>query len=150
MKAIRIALQLVIGFAGLVALAVLTLGPKKDPVAIIMLIGAVAALFALTFMLKDETQRRLDPQRGMDARPLAIFLLLLGAFGLFNGFTYLTGTQALPDGSRNCRLVCTAIVFAAQTYGEAAGRWTASAIWLGVGLLLCSMGYVLLRYHRPR
>lgn len=143
MKALRIVLQFVILAAGGVGLAALALTPNPDAVGIAVFLGAVAFLFALTLALKEHTENRLVFGRRLSRRPMGIALLLLGAFGLFYGFSFYAGAQALPDGSSPCRAVCGLILLATQSYGETAGRVVACALWSSVGLFLLFVGYQL-------
>jgi len=148
LKTLRIVLQVVIGFAGLVALAVLTLGPTKvDLTAIIILVGAVAFLFALTLMLRGETEKRLTGRRP-DTTSLVVVMLLLGGFGVFAGIGYFMGTEALPDGKGGCRWHCQLIVATASAYGEHAARMLAGTLYSAAGLLLIAGGALVIRISR--
>jgi hydrogenase/urease accessory protein HupE len=76
-------------------------------------------------------------------KPMGIVLLLLGAFGIFHGLSYLAGSEALPDGSGSCRAVCGFILLATQSFGELVGRLVAGFLWSFVGLFLFYFGYKL-------
>ncbi len=139
MRAIRITLQIMIVLAGGVALAALLYA--HEFVGSIVFAGAIALLLAFTFCLKEQTESRLSPGRKINYKPMGIALLLLGAFGVFLGLSYLFGSQALPNGSGRCRTICGLIVFASQTFGESVGRLVAGFLWSSVGLFLCYVGY---------
>lgn len=139
MRAIRIILQIVIVLAGGVALAALLYA--HEFVGSVVFAGAIALLLAFTFSLKEHTESRLSPGRKINYKPMGIVLLLLGAFGIFHGLSYLAGSEALPDGSGRCRAVCGLILLATQSFGESVGRLVAGFLWSFVGLFLCYVGY---------
>jgi len=72
---------------------------------------------------------------------MGIVLLLLGAFEIFHGLSYLADSEALPDGSGRCKAVCGPILLATQSFGEPVGRLVAVFLWSFVGLFLCYVGY---------
>jgi len=78
MKAIRIILQLVILAAGSVMLAALFAGPAPDFTAIVVLLGFVALLLALTLVLKEHTENRLSPDHRLSVKPMGMVLILSG------------------------------------------------------------------------
>lgn len=139
MRAIRIILQIVIVLAGGVALAALLYA--HEFVGSVVFSGAIALLLALTFYLKEHTESRLLPSRKINYKPMGIVLLLLGAFGIFLGLSYLAGSEALPDGSGSCRAVCDLILLTTQLFGESVGRLVAGFLWSFVGFSLCYVGY---------
>jgi len=139
MRAIRIILQIVIVLAGGVALMALLSAHKF--VGAVVSAGAIALLLAFTFYLKEHTESRLSPGRKINYKPIGIVLLLLGAFGIFHGLSYLAGSEVLPDGSGRCRAVCGLILLATQSFGESVGRLVAGFLWSIVGLFLCYLGY---------
>lgn len=139
MRALRIILQIVIALGGGVALAALL--HAREFVSAIVFVGFLALLMALTFYLKEHTESRLSPGRKINYKPMGIVLLLLGAFGIFHGLSYLTGSEALPDGSGRCRVDCGLILLATQFFGESVGRLVAGFLWSFVGLFLCYVGY---------
>lgn len=141
MKALRILLQFVILGAGGIALAALISQPAPDITSILVFVGFLAFLLALTLELKEQTQQRLVPGHKLSFKPMGIALLMLGAFGVFYGASYLIGSQPLPNGSGNCRAVCGLILLASQSLGETVARVFAFALWSSIGLFLCFVGY---------
>ena len=140
MRAIRIILQIVIVFAGGIALAAL-LYAKHDLVGLIIFAGFIVFLLALTFALKEQTESRLLPSHKLNRKPIGIVLFLLGAFGIFLGLSYFVGSEALPNGAGRCRAICGLIMLATQTFGESVGRLVAGFFWSFVGFFLCYVGY---------
>lgn len=143
MKVLRILLQLVILSAGGITLAALISGPAPDLTAIAVFFGFVAFLLALTLMLKEHTEKRLVPGHELSLKPIGIVLLLLGAFGIFYGVSFFTGSQPLPNGSSTCRTICGLILLASQLFGERLARFFAFGLWTSMGLLLCFVGHKL-------
>ena len=141
MKALRILLQLIILGAGGISLAVLISQPNPDITSILVFLGFLAFLLALTLTLKEHTEKRMAPGHKLSFKPMGIVLLLLGAFGIFQGTSYLVGSQPLPDGSGTCRAVCGLILLASQSLGETVARVFAFGLWSSIGLLLCFVGY---------
>lgn len=141
MKTLRILLQLVIVGLGGLTLAALISPPTADPSTILVFSVFVSFLLALTFALKEHTEKRLNPSRKLSYKPMGIALLLLGAFGIFYAFGYLTGTHTLPDGSGRCRAICGLILIATQSFGEVTGRLVAFGLWSALGLFLGFVGY---------
>lgn len=141
MRTIRIILQIVIILAGGFVLAALLYA--HNFVGAVGFAGAIALLLAFTFYLKEHTESRLSPSRMINNKPMGIVLLLLGAFGIFHGLSYLAGSEALPDGSGSCRAVCGFILLATQSFGELVGRLVAGFLWSFVGLFLFYFGYKL-------
>lgn len=139
MRAIRIILQIVIILAGGIAFAAML--HAREFVGAVVIAGAIALLLAFTFSLKEYTESRLSPGRKLNFKPMGIVLLLLGAFGIFHGLGYFSGSEALPDGSGRCRAVCGLILLATQSFGESVGRLVAGFLWSLVGLFLCYLGY---------
>jgi hypothetical protein len=144
MKTLRILLQLVILGAGGIALAALISRPAPDITSIVVFLGFLAFLLALTLELKENTERRLVPGHKLNFKPMGIVLLLLGAFGIFYGASYLIGSQPLPNGSGTCRAVCGFILLASQSLGETVARVFAFGLWSSIGLFLCFVGYKVL------
>ena len=141
MKALRILLQLVILGAGGVTLAALISRPNPDITSILVFLGFLAFLLALTLVLKEHTEERLVPEHKLSFKPMGIVLLLLGAFGIFYGASYLLGSQPLPNGNGTCRAVCGLILLASQSLGETVARVFAFGLWSSIGLFLCFVGY---------
>lgn len=141
MKALRIVLQLVILCAGGILLAALISHRDSDLTTIVGFLGFVALLLALTLALKEETEKRLVFGHRDSFRPMGIVMLLLGAFAIFNGVTFLTGNQPLPNGNGTCRAVCGLILLASQSFSETVARFFAFGLWSSIGLLLCVVGY---------
>src|SRR5688572_13239091 len=132
MKALRILLQLVILGAGGITLAALISRPDPDVTSILGFFGFVAFLFALTLALKEHTEKRLVPSHNLSFKPMGIVLLLLGAFGILYGVSFLTGSQPLPTGNGRCRAVCGLILLASQSVGETAVRFIAFGLWSSI------------------
>jgi hypothetical protein len=141
MKALRILLQFVILGAGGIALAVLVSQSTPDITSILVFVGLLAILLALTLALKEHTETRLAPAHRLSFKPIGIVLLLLGAFGIFYGASYLVGSKLLPNGTGTCRAACGFILLASQFLGEAVARVFAFGLWSGIGLFLCFVGY---------
>jgi hypothetical protein len=141
MKALRILLQLAILGAGGITLAALIFRPDPDVPSVIGFFGFVAFLLALTLALNEHTEKRLVPSHTLSSKPMGIVLLLLGAFGIFYGVSFLIGYQPLPNGNGTCRAVCGLILLASQLFGEAVARLLAFGLWSGIGLFLCFVGY---------
>jgi len=141
MKALRILLQFVILGAGGISLAALVFRPSPDITSILVFLGFLAILLALTLALKEHTEKRLVPGHRLSFKPMGIGLLLLGAFGICYGASYLLGSQPLPNGSGTCRAICGLILLASQSLGETVARVFAFALWSGSGLFLCFVGY---------
>lgn len=140
MKTVRILLQLLILTVGGVTLAALISSPTPD-IGVIVFLGLLAFLFALTLALKEETTARLALNHKPSIKPIGVAMLLLGLFGVFYGASYLFGTEPLPDGSGRCRAICGLILIASQWFSEAAARFFAFSFWSSIGLLLCFAGY---------
>jgi hypothetical protein len=141
MKALRIVLQLVILGAGGITLAALISQPAPDFTTIVVFIGFVAFLFALTLALKVQTEKRLLPDHKLSYTPMGIVLLLLGAFAIFYGASFIIGHQPLPNGSGTCRAICGFILLISETFGETIAKLFAFGLWSGVGLFLCFVGF---------
>ena len=141
MKALRIVLQLVILGAGGITLAALISQPATDLTTIVVFLGFVAFLLALTLALKEHTEKRLLTDHKLSLRPMGIVLLLLGAFGIFYGASFLIGHQPLPNGSGTCRAVCGLILLATEAFGETVAKLFAFSLWSGFGLFLCFVGF---------
>lgn len=141
MKTLRILLQLVILGAGGIALAALISRPDPTITSILVFLGFLAFLLALTLALKEHTEKRLVPGHKLSFKPMGIVFLLLGAFGIFHGANYLLGSQPLPDGSGTCRAVCGLILLVSHSLGETAAKAFAFGLWSSIGLLLCFVGY---------
>lgn len=140
MKALRILLQLVILTAGGITLAALISDPSPD-IGVIVFLGLLAFLFALTLALKEETNARLALSHRPSLKPIGVAMLLLGVFGVFYGASYLFGTEPLPNGSGRCRAVCGLLLLVSQSFGETAARLIAFSLWSSIGLFLCFAGY---------
>ena len=141
MKALRILLQFVILGAGGLALTALISRPSPDITSILVFLGFLAFLLTLTLVLKEHTEERLVPEHKLSFKPMGIVLLLLGAFGIFYGASYLLGSQPLPNGNGTCRAVCGLILLASQSLGETVARVFAFGLWSSIGLFLCFVGY---------
>lgn len=141
MKALRILLQLVILGAGGITLAALISQPAPDITSILVFIGFFAFLLALTLTLKEHTEKRLTPGHKLSFKPMGIVLLLLGAFGIFYGTSYLIGSQPLTNDSGTCRAICGLILLVSQSLGETVARVFAFGLWSSIGLFLCFVGY---------
>ncbi|MDP5239383.1 hypothetical protein Q9Q94_07565 [Uliginosibacterium sp. 31-16] len=141
MKTLRVLLQLIILGAGGLTLAALITHPAADLVTIGGFLGFVLFLLALTLMLKEETEARLTPGRTRSGQAFGVALYLLGAFGFCYGASFLTGSQALPDGQGSCRAICRLVLLASQTLGDTGARLLAFSLWSGAGLCLCWLGY---------
>lgn len=141
MKAVRILLQLVILGVGGIALGVLISHPVAEIKSILVLLGFLAVLLGLTLALKEYTESRSVPVHGLSFKPMGTVLLLLGAFSVFHGASYLVGSQALPDGSGTCRAACGLILLTSQLLGETAARVLAFGLSSGTGLFLCYLGF---------
>lgn len=141
MRYLRILLQLVILSAGGVAFAALISRPEPDLTAMVGLLGFVALLLVLTQALKEYTENRLVIGRKLSFKPMGIFLLLLGTFGIFYGVSFLIDNKPLPNGNGTCRIVCGLILLASQLFGEKIARVIAFSLWSGIGLSLCFVGY---------
>ncbi|WP_268011277.1 hypothetical protein [Aeromonas veronii] len=148
MKAIRIILQLVILATGSVMLAALFAGPAPDFTAIVVLLGFVALLLALTLVLKEHTENRLIPDHKLNVKPMGMVLILSGAFAMFYGMSILFGLLLRPNGSGTCRALCGIILLASEAFGKAVAKLFAFGLWSGVGLFLCFIGYHLVRGRR--
>lgn len=143
MKTLRIILQLLILGAGGIALAALISRPAQYFTVIIVFVGFVALLLALTLALKEYTQNRLVSGHKLSFKPMGIALLLLGAFGIFYGASFLTGHQPLPNGNGTCRAICGLILLASELLGETVAKWFAFGLWSSIGLFLCFIGYIM-------
>lgn len=141
MKALRIFLQLIIVSAGGIVLAALISQPSPDVTNIIFFLGFLAFLLALTLVLKENTEKRLVPNHRLSFKPISIVLLLLGAFAIFHGVSYLIGSEPLPYGSGKCRMVCGLILLVLQLFGETVAKFFAFGLWVLFGVLLCFVGY---------
>jgi len=140
-KALRILLQLIILGAGGISLAALISQPNPDITSILVFLGFLAILLALTLALKEHTEKRLVPSHKLSFKPMGIVLLLLGAFGIYYGASFLIGNQPLPNGNGTCRIVCGLILFASQSFGETVARFFAFGLWSSIGLFLCFVGH---------
>ena len=107
-----------------------------------LFVGFVAFLLALTLALKEHTEKRLVPGHKLSFKPMGIVLLLLGAFGIFYGASFLIGHQPLPNGSGTCRAICGFILLASESFGETVAKWFAFGLWSSIGLFLCFLGYI--------
>ncbi|MGL6646265.1 hypothetical protein ACSZOH_13175 [Aeromonas caviae] len=145
MKAIRIILQLVILATGSVMLAALFAGPAPDFTAIVVILGFVALLLALTLVLKEHTENRLSPDHRLSVKPMGMVLILSGVFAMIYGMSILSGHQPLPNGSDTCRAMCGIILLASEAFGQAVAKLFAFGLWSGVGLFLCFIGYHLVK-----
>lgn len=141
MKALRIFLQLIIVSAGGVVLLALITQPSLDITNIIVFLGFLAFLLALTLVLKENTEKRLAPNHRLSFKPISIVLLLLGAFAIFHGVSYLIGSESLPYGSGKCRMVCGLILLVLQMFGETVAKFFAFGLLVFIGVLLCFVGY---------
>jgi uncharacterized membrane protein len=84
MKLVRILLQLVILIVGGVALAVHVTSRPID-IGLIVFLGLLAFLFALTLALKEETTARLVLSHKPSMKPMGVAILLLGMFAVYSG-----------------------------------------------------------------
>ena len=141
MKILRIFLQLIILGLGGVTLVALIANPTPGMVGGVIFLGILAFLFALTLVLKEQTETRILPNHNRSLKPLGVALLLLGIFGIFFGTSYLIGTEALPNGTGRCRAICQIILLTSQLLGETAARVIAFSLWLSAGLYFCFFGY---------
>lgn len=141
MRVLRLFLQLLILCGGGFVLAFLIQAPHPDVMTELVFLGFLAFLFALTLALRDETERRLNPSGKRSFKYMGIVLLMLGAFGLLYGFSFLFGAQALPDGNGSCRSICGIILMSVSMFGEATAKVVAFALWSSIGLFLCVVGY---------
>ncbi|MFM4847450.1 hypothetical protein ACEUDG_01945 [Aeromonas rivipollensis] len=142
MKAIRIILQLVILAAGGITLAALIVVPAPNFTAIVVLLGCVALLLALTLVLKEHTETRLSPNHKLSLKPIGMVLFLSGIFAIFYGASFLIGYQSLPNSSGTCRAMCRLILLTSKAFGEALAKLFAFGLWSGMGLFLCFIGYI--------
>ncbi|HHQ4572062.1 TPA: hypothetical protein ACSP3H_002952 [Aeromonas veronii] len=142
MKAIRIILQLVILAAGGITLAALIAVPTPNFTVIVVLLGFVALLLALTQVLKEHTEKRLSPDHKLSAKPMGMVLILSGVFAMFYGSSILIGQQPLPNGSGTCRAICGILLLASEAFGETVAKLFAFGLWSGMGLFLCFIGYL--------
>lgn len=145
MKALRWLLQIIILSAGGVALAVLMFSPAADLKAILFVSGFVVFLLALTFLLKEHTEKRRPPNHALSPKPIGMVFLMLGAFGIFYGATFIAGGESLPDGSGSCRAICGLIMLASVALGDSFARLVACFFWAGTGLVFCVIGFSLMR-----
>jgi len=142
MKTLRILLQLVIVIiAGGIVFAALISPSVSNLRVIILLLGFTALLFSATLVLKEFTEKRLNPGHKLSFKPVGIVLLLSGVFGIYLGISFLTGNQPLPNGSGNCRGTCGLILLASHLFGETFARFFAFSLWTGIGLFFCFVGY---------
>ncbi|WP_071873534.1 hypothetical protein [Atopomonas hussainii] len=141
MKALRIVLQLVILGAGGITLAALISQPAPDFTTIVIFGGFVALLLALTLALKEHTEKRLVPGHKLSFKPMGIVMILLGAFGIFYGASFLIDQQSLPNDSGTCRAVCGLILLISEIFGETVAKFFAFGTWSSIGLFLCFVGY---------
>lgn len=141
MKALRIFLQFLILGSGGIVLAALLSGPNPDAASIIGFFGLVAFLFVLTLALKEHTEKRLVPGHKFSFKPIGIVMLLLGAFGIFYGVSFFTGSEPLPNGNGSCRAVCSLILLTSQLFGETIARFVAFGLWSSIGLFFFVVGY---------
>ncbi|MEB6606340.1 hypothetical protein MXM08_07140 [Aeromonas sanarellii] len=148
MKAIRIILQLVILAAGGITIAALIVVPDPDFTVIVVLLGCVALLLALTLILKEHTETRLSPDHKLSLKPIGMVLFLSGIFAIFYGASILIGQQLLPNGSGTCRALCGIILLVSEAFGQAVAKLFAFGLWSVVGLFLCFIGYHLVRGGR--
>ncbi|TNI12798.1 hypothetical protein [Aeromonas veronii] len=148
MKAIHIILQLVILAAGGITLAALIAVPTPNFTVIVVLLGFVALLLALTQALKEHTKNRLSPDHKLSFKPIGMVLLLSGMFAMFYGASILIGQQSLPNGSGACRALCGIILLASEAFGQAVAKLFAFSLWSVAGLFLCFIGYHLVRGRR--
>ncbi|ANT68641.1 hypothetical protein [Aeromonas hydrophila] len=142
MKAIRIILQLMILAAGGITLAALIVVPAPDFTVIVVLLGCVALLLALTLVLKEHTETRLSPDHKLSLKPIGMVLFLSGIFAIFYGTSFLIGYQSLPNGSGTCRAICGITLLASETFGETLAKLFAFGLWSGMGLFLCFISYM--------
>ncbi|MNJ46427.1 hypothetical protein D3C77_415560 [compost metagenome] len=148
MKAIRIILQLVILAAGCITIAALIVVPDPDFTVIVVLLGCVALLLALTLVLKEHTETRLSPDHKLSLKPIGMVLFLSGIFAIFYGTSILSGHQPLPNGSDTCRAMCGIMLLASEAFGQEVAKLFAFGLWSVVGLFLCFIGYHLVRGRR--
>jgi hypothetical protein len=139
-KSLRVFLQIVILLAGGIALAVLISQPEFDFTSIFGFLGFVAFLLALTLALKDETEARMLPSHKRSFRHMGLVLILLGAFGIVYGVSFVIGSQSIPNGSGTCGAVCGLILLASQLFGDGIAKVFAFGLWSSGGLFLCFIG----------
>lgn len=141
MRTIRFVLQFLIFLAGAVGLAVLILNPRFAWIDIAVFSSFWALLLAFTLLLKGHTERRTKLGHQLNSRPFGLFFLSLGVFTIFYGLSFYMSAKALPDGSGTCRAVCGLILLMVQLFGESVGRFAAFALWTGIGIVSCLIGY---------
>jgi hypothetical protein len=139
-KSLRVFLQIAILLAGGIALAALISQPELDFTSIFGFLGFVAFLLALTLALKDETEGGMLPSHKRSFRHMGLVLMLLGAFGIVYGVSFVIGSQSIPNGSGTCRAVCGLILLASQLFGDGIAKVFAFGLWSSVGLFLCFIG----------
>ncbi|WP_279485819.1 hypothetical protein [Aeromonas veronii] len=110
MKAIRIILQLVILAAGGITLAALIAVPTPNFTVIVVLLGFVALLLALTQALKEHTKNRLSPDHKLSFKPIGMVLLLSGMFAM------VSTARAFSSDSNPYRMVVVHAVPCAGSY----------------------------------
>lgn len=145
MKALRLLLLLLVFFAGAAGLVALVSEPRFDWMDIAVFSGFWAFLFALTLLLKIHAEHRTIPGHRLNSRPFGWFFLCLGIFSFFYGLSFYVTSKALPDGSGTCQAICGLILVMVQLFGESVARFAAFALWAGVGMVFCLIGYQGLR-----
>lgn len=143
MRYLRIFLQLIIWGAGGIALVAPIYLAELAVTSIVGLLGFVALLLVLAQALKEHTENRLVIGRKLSFKPMGIFLLLLGVFGIVYGVSFLIGNKALLNGNGTCRTVCGLILLASQLFGEKIATFIAFILWTSMGLFLCFVAWVL-------
>ncbi|MCL2162235.1 MAG: hypothetical protein FWH56_10195 [Betaproteobacteria bacterium] len=143
MKTLRILLQLVIvTIAGGIVFAALISPSVADLRIIIPFLGFTALLFSATLVLKEFTEKRLNPGHKLSFKPVGIVLILSGVFFIFIGVNYSTGNQQpWPNSSGRCDAICGLTLLALQLFGETFARFFAFSLFTGIGLFLCFVGY---------
>lgn len=141
MRIMRFVLQLLIFLVGVAGLAILISEPRFGWIDIAVFSSFWAILFAFTLLLKAHTEHRTKLGRQLNSRPFGLFFLSLGVFAIFYGLSFYMNAKALPDGSGTCQAICGLILLMVQLFGESAGRFAALALWSGIGMVFCLIGY---------
>ena len=143
MKPLRSLLQLVIVIitGGIVFVALISPSVANLRV-VIPFLGLTALLFSATLVLKEFTEKRLNPVHKLSFKPVGILLILSGVFFIFIGVDYSTSNKLFSNGSGRCRgAICGLTLLALQLFGETFARFFAFSLFTGIGLFLCFVGY---------
>lgn len=112
----------------------------------------IAFLLMLTLLLREHTESRLSPQRKLNRKVIAMFMLFMGAFGLFLGISYIIGYEPLPTEctGRRAKSICRIVILTAEALGNTSARVLAGVLWSFMGVMFCSYGLASWRHLRSK